>query len=37
MLMIVAASHNWYLQACLDQTHDAGIEPTDTVLRCVLR
>lgn len=33
MLVIVGASHKWYLQAYLDQMHDVRIVPTDVVLR----
>ena len=33
MLVIVGASHKWYLQAYLDQMHDMRIVPTDAVLR----
>jgi len=33
MLVIVGASHKWYLQAYLDQMHDVRIVPTDAVLR----
>ena len=33
MLVIVGASHKWYLQAYLDQMHDVRIVPTDKVLR----
>jgi hypothetical protein len=33
MLVIVGASHKWYLQAYLDQMHDVRVVPTDAVLR----
>jgi hypothetical protein len=33
MLVIVGASHKWYLQAYLDQMHDVRIVPTDALLR----
>lgn len=33
MLVIVGASHKWYLEAYLDQMHDVRIVPTDAVLR----
>jgi hypothetical protein len=32
-LVIVGASHKWYLEAYLDQMHDARIVPADQVLR----
>jgi len=32
-LVIVGASHKWYLEAYLDQMHDVRIVSTDQVLR----